>query len=84
MVQQMSDDAAPEKPGSAENRDQAAMAGCTAASLLVNGTLSSSARSFLHRESSLVDRHSLKASTNCVTILRKSWSCGVNLKGRKG
>ena len=50
----------------------------------VNGPLNSGARSFLHRESSLVDRHSLKASTNCVTILRKSWSCGVNLKGAQG
>jgi hypothetical protein len=44
VVQQTLDDSAPEKAGSAENRDQSALAGCTAASLLVNGALNSSAR----------------------------------------
>src|SRR6516164_10200233 len=39
---------------------------------LSTGTLNSNARSFLQREPSLLDRQSSKASTNCITIPRKS------------
>src|SRR5215469_4898965 len=82
VVEQTLDDLAPEKAGSAENRDQAGKAGSTAASLLVNGTLNSSARSFLHRSRlcwivTLQSVHELRDNSAEILVL---W---VNLKGRE-